>query len=338
MKARLALLNSVFLLLVALAGSMLLRVHPAAAQTIVAPSPVTACTSLSYNLRHGQYDGYAVTALQAYLNASGYMSYPPTGYFGPITLAAVLRFQAANGIDTTGFVGPITRGRIQALSCGTVPNPTPSGVAVYGISPSFGPIGTTVTITGTGFLAMDNVVRIGAGAMYGLPAYGPAGGTQTITFALPESLGQYCPSGTYCIMIARLLSPGSYPVSVTNAAGTSNSVNFTVTAATPGPAQQLSISGINAPSTLPINTPGTWTVRVASSSGGMIRYSVLWGDEASYSSGAPIIAPPPSTVQTSATFTHAYARTGTYSPRFTVTDDFGHSVSVSTNVVVTPLY
>jgi hypothetical protein len=50
------------------------------------------------------------------------------------------------------------------------------------------------------------------------------------------------------------------------------------------------------------------------------------------------MAPQNTSVQSSATFSHAYGRSGTYKPVFTVTDDFGHSVSASNTVVVTPLY
>lgn len=51
-----------------------------------------------------------VRELQARLRALGYFTFPTdTGYFGPYTLAAVKKYQAANGIPTTGYVGPLTR-------------------------------------------------------------------------------------------------------------------------------------------------------------------------------------------------------------------------------------
>ncbi len=39
-------------------------------------------------------------------------------------------------------------------------------------------------------------------------------------------------------------------------------------------------------------------------------------------------------VQTSSTFTHAYQTAGKYQPKFTISDDAGHSQSVSASVVV----
>lgn len=60
-----------------------------------------------------------VTELQKILMADGYLVIPaPTGYFGPLTTAAVKQYQAAHSIQTTGFVGPLTRA---ALNAGTIP-------------------------------------------------------------------------------------------------------------------------------------------------------------------------------------------------------------------------
>lgn len=50
-----------------------------------------------------------VRELQTRLAAEGYFMATPTGYFGPITLAAVQAYQSAHGISATGYVGPMTR-------------------------------------------------------------------------------------------------------------------------------------------------------------------------------------------------------------------------------------
>jgi peptidoglycan hydrolase-like protein with peptidoglycan-binding domain len=56
-----------------------------------------------------------VRELQEQLRAAGFFTFPTsTGYFGPITLEAVRAFQAANGIPTTGFVGPLTRAELNS--------------------------------------------------------------------------------------------------------------------------------------------------------------------------------------------------------------------------------
>lgn len=61
------------------------------------------------NIRYGK-SGIDVTELHKVLIAAGFLKIPaPTGWFGPLTLAAVKKYQAANGIPATGFVGPLTR-------------------------------------------------------------------------------------------------------------------------------------------------------------------------------------------------------------------------------------
>ena len=51
-----------------------------------------------------------VVELQNKLKTLGFFTFPTsTGYFGPITLAAVKALQTANGIPATGYVGSLTR-------------------------------------------------------------------------------------------------------------------------------------------------------------------------------------------------------------------------------------
>jgi len=61
------------------------------------------------NLRFGM-RGDDVARLQAVLIGEKYLEISaPTGWFGPLTLFAVQRYQAVWGIMPTGFVGPVTR-------------------------------------------------------------------------------------------------------------------------------------------------------------------------------------------------------------------------------------
>ena len=199
--------------------------------------------------------------------------------------------------------------------------------------PTQGPVGTSVTLIGQGFESAG-VLRFAEGS---IPFTTSAGGTR-INFTVPESVGPYCAPTMYCAMYMRLVTPGTYDVYLQNTDGTlvSNKVQFTVTPASSS--GTLSINGIDSPATLPMGVSGTWTVRVtANSAYPNLRYSVVWGDEImNFQSG--MVIPPATTVQNTASFTHAYQRTGSYNPTFTVSDDSGRSVTVSTSVVVTPWY
>ncbi len=63
--------------------------------------------------------GEDATQLQTILIADGYLNIgAPTGWFGPLTKAAVMKYQADRGIPSTGFVGPLT---LAALNAGTTP-------------------------------------------------------------------------------------------------------------------------------------------------------------------------------------------------------------------------
>ena len=60
--------------------------------------------------------GDDVTTLQSWLISNGYLTIAaPTGYFGPLTKAAVAAYQSAKGITpAVGYFGPITRGSLNA--------------------------------------------------------------------------------------------------------------------------------------------------------------------------------------------------------------------------------
>ena len=81
----------------------------------------SACASIASDIQINQSDttenGNAVTTLQDFLYKNGYLTVSPTGYFGNSTLAAVKAFQVANGINATGYVGVLTRTKIQNLDC-----------------------------------------------------------------------------------------------------------------------------------------------------------------------------------------------------------------------------
>lgn len=97
--------------------------------TIVSAQSYTFSNNLTIGSR-----GADVETLQTYLIAHGY-SIPSIesgaaakGYFGSQTKTAVQKFQAANGVPATGFVGPLTRGVLNAGGVASAPSGTcPAG-------------------------------------------------------------------------------------------------------------------------------------------------------------------------------------------------------------------
>ncbi len=74
--------------------------------------------AITSNLSFGLQNNSQVSCLQTFLAGQGAGIYPEglvTGNFGPLTLAAVKRFQSQYAITPTGFVGPLTRAKITSL-------------------------------------------------------------------------------------------------------------------------------------------------------------------------------------------------------------------------------
>lgn len=89
------------------------------------------CYNFNYNMGKGSFST-GVFNLQNILMSEGllYIS-QPTSYFGNLTFSAVKNFQAKYGILQTGFVGPITRAKLNTM-CGNVGqnhSPVISGVS-----------------------------------------------------------------------------------------------------------------------------------------------------------------------------------------------------------------
>lgn len=91
------------------------------------------CVEFKNNLTFTDRDSFKngeVTKLQNFLASQGYFKEPVTGYFGQVTTKAVAEFQTAQSISpAVGYVGPVTKTKIKALTCvGTVtPTSCPTG-------------------------------------------------------------------------------------------------------------------------------------------------------------------------------------------------------------------
>ncbi|MBI5458083.1 peptidoglycan-binding protein [Candidatus Kaiserbacteria bacterium] len=200
------------------------------------PQPGAYCPHLTRDLKFRDRDaatGGQVTELQKFL-ADYYEDYPSwaiTGNFRSTTLSFVQRFQREQNLPAFGYVGPLTRARIAQVCGGNTPSQNPIISLLF---PTSGPIGTPVTITGSGF-TNDNTVFFGNGVVPPDSSMFPArisstnGGTK-ITITIPNELEPACRySYPACGGVAPLpVTPGTYAVYVKNANGQSNSQIFTV--------------------------------------------------------------------------------------------------------------
>lgn len=99
-------------------------------------------------LRRGS-RGLAVRDLQSRLTALGMAPGPIDGIFGPLTEAAVRRFQASRGLTVDGIVGPATFVALQAAPVGDEHNEQPLNVAPL--------------TAGTGSTSLLKIALVGAG-------------------------------------------------------------------------------------------------------------------------------------------------------------------------------
>ena len=122
-----------------------------------------------------------------------------------------------------------------ALSCGSMTGPSTSP-SLEAIVPASGPIGTTVTLTGTAFAATGNLVLFAPTSLPDVvvPAQIPSADGHTITFTVPGVVRPPCqvvPAPEQpCPQYVLGISPGmSVQVAVQTPQGTSNSLTFSVT-------------------------------------------------------------------------------------------------------------
>lgn len=111
---------------------------------------------------------------------------------------------------------------------------------IVSLTPTQGPSQTIVTIKGRGFDAAENLISFGTssgrhhidGSAENVIAHASSTDGTTLVFSVPAAgpSGIICSETGRCIAIsAILLSPGTYPVSVSNKNGVSNSAVFTLT-------------------------------------------------------------------------------------------------------------
>lgn len=79
----------------------------------VSPATAASASAITKTLSRGLKNDAQVRFLQTFLVSKGFLTATPDGNFGPMTEAAVKKFQTANGVSPLGIVGPQTRALIK---------------------------------------------------------------------------------------------------------------------------------------------------------------------------------------------------------------------------------
>lgn len=212
------------------------------------------CLDISSNWQLGTRDTVSrgeVARIQEYLNvpAGAY-----AGYFGKLTFTAIKGFQASNGLPTTGYVGPLTRAKLKSLTCppggntaavsstqtgqttttttttGTTTTPPSTNIitaiepSIASISPATAAIGSTVTVSGSGFSLAENTINFGVSTVIKVAATT----NQLLTFTVPSITHPAC-LDFGCKIVQTAIVPGKYLVSIKNTNGISNEFALNVT-------------------------------------------------------------------------------------------------------------
>lgn len=207
--------------------------------------------------------------------------------------------------------------------CGLYGSVCPTAqLAIHSLSPQSAAVGTSVTIYGQGFSTTGNTVRFGTGIITNLSSPD----TRSVSFVVPTNLTGY---GSYPVTV------GTYNISVSNNAGqTSNALPFSVSSL--GAGSSPSISSFSGPTSLTVNTQGTWAITFYNPSSQYANVQITWGDEYLYPYASAMA---PQSIYNSGTqnttFTHSYSQPGTYTVTARVTNAAGLSQTTSTTVSVT---
>ena len=134
---------------------------------------------------------------------------------------------AQTGTYTVAFTASNSSGsQTSSATVAVSPSATTQNLTLTSLSPTSGRVGTQVTLTGSGFTALNNTVHFGIGGMQNVAS---ANGT-TILYTIPSYLSacDLMTFGMACTPYAQSVVVGTYPVYVTNGNGASSILYFTV--------------------------------------------------------------------------------------------------------------
>lgn len=229
--------------------------------------------------------------------------------------------------DTSRMARPATRSDSSSVS-------KTKTSSLSRLSPRSGPVGTEVTVYGSGFLSLNNVVHFGAKDIFANSADG-----KTLTFKVPALPAQVCPGGAQSCVIPNQniqTSIGTYQVYVYNVNGRSNTLSFSVNDSSISAVKRPKITGVTGPKQILPNDPAVWALALSVSQPTTLIVSVDWGDSKVVGAGQTGTRRISITKSQTTTLGHSYKATGKYTIVFKVIDeDTGllASYSVPVNVI-----
>lgn len=106
--------------------------------------PSISLASIDTNLKYGSH-GVAVTELQDFLIEKGFLAGRASGNFFSLTRKAVVAYQSSVGLPATGYVGPMTRTKINADLLSANASSVSAEIAETGATPAHTSISNTAT-------------------------------------------------------------------------------------------------------------------------------------------------------------------------------------------------
>ena len=192
--------------------------------------PITKAAVLTWQAKNDlTADGvFGPKSLQILMDNNSLITTPISTYRAGCTTTSNYSTTTGQPCGTTTVIVGCASGDLYNSLTGQACVVTTTTPVITSISPTSGPVGTQVTITGSGFTSTDNSINFGGGYINGLDSNGT-----NITFSVPNSLG-FCPPSLggvvkACPMLERMVNAGSYDIFVENINGTSDTLSFAVT-------------------------------------------------------------------------------------------------------------
>jgi hypothetical protein len=229
--------------------------------------------------------------------------------FDKVMFETVKKFQAKYGIPSTGYVGPLTRAKLNSLyGCKNKVFITPSALGNAKVKEGY-----DQQLNQHGLVGNITWKIVGGQLPSGLSLYAGAGSCE-LNGGCPQSQQDWASIGGYPT------TAGTYTFTVQATNGTQTATqNYTlVVKGKDSDSGAPVISGISGPTSLKVGETGTWVIKASDPRNGILWYYINWGDRQIIDEGGLSTSRPPSDFVQTSTFTHSYNQVGIYTVTFSV--------------------